>query len=113
MSRQEMESLIVQRAWKDEPFRDEFVADPKATIEKYSGQKLPAEMTILAYPEDDKTIHFVIPLKPANADQLSDEDVEKVAGGIDVVTTTVMLGVTAVTLGVFGAAQGTVRNHGW
>ena len=43
LNRQEMELLIVQRAWKDDGFRDEFIADPKATIEKYSGQKLPAE----------------------------------------------------------------------
>ncbi len=85
LNRQEMESLIVQRAWKDDAFRDEFIADPKATIEKYSGQKLPAEVTILAHPEDDKTIHFVIPPKPANADELSDEDLEKVAGGIDII----------------------------
>ena len=28
-----------------------------------------------------KTIHFVIPPKPANTDELSDEDLEKVAGG--------------------------------
>ena len=33
--------------------------------------------------EDDKTIHFVIPPKPANSDELSEEDLEKVAGGID------------------------------
>ena len=83
LSRSEMEALIVQRAWKDDAFRDEFVADPKATIEKYSGQKLPAELKIVALAEDDKTIHFVIPPKPANADELSDEDLEKVAGGID------------------------------
>ena len=42
-------------------------------------------MSILAHPEDDKTIHFVIPPKPANADELSDEDLEKVAGGIDII----------------------------
>ena len=84
LSRQETEKLIVERAWKDPAFHDEFVADPKATIEKYSGQKLPAEAKILANAEDDTTIHFVIPKKPANADQLSDEDLEKVAGGIDV-----------------------------
>ena len=53
MSRQEMEALIVQRAWKDDTFPDEFIADPKATIEKYSGQKLPAELRVVALAEDD------------------------------------------------------------
>ena len=113
LSRQEMKSLIVQRAWKDDGFRDEFVADPKATIEKYSGQKLPAEVTILAHPEDDKTIHFVIPPKPANADQLSDEDLEKVAGGIDVVTAGLIIGAFAVTAAFAGANAGTRVSHGW
>ena len=80
MSRQELESAIVQHAWKDDAFRDEFIADPKAVIEKYSGQKLPAELKVVALAEDDKTIHFVIPPKPASADELSDEDLEKVAG---------------------------------
>ncbi len=86
LSRQEMESLIVQRAWKDDGFRNEFIADPKATIEKYSGQKLPAEYKVVAHAEDDKTVHFVIPPKPANTDELSDEDLEKVAGGVDLIT---------------------------
>jgi hypothetical protein len=114
LNRQEMEALIVQRAWKDDAFRDEFVSDPKGTIEKYSGQKLPAEVRVVALPEDDKTIHFVIPPKPANTDELSDEDLEKVAGGIDLFTA-VGFGVAAlvVAVGVAGAAEGTRQHSGW
>ena len=114
LSWQETEKLIVERAWKDPAFHDEFVADPKATIEKYSGQKLPAEAKILAHAEDDTTIHFVIPKKPANADQLSDEDLEKVAGGIDVfagIVIGISLGIA--WAGVAAANQGTRANHGW
>ena len=115
MSRQEMETLIVQRAWKDEAFRAEFLADAKGTIEKYSGQKLPAELNVVALAEDDKTIHFVIPAKPASADELSDQDLEKVAGGIDIVGGLVLLGllVGGGLLGSAGAAAGTKTNHGW
>ena len=113
LNRQEMESLIVQRAWKDDAFRDEFVADPKATIEKYSGQKLPAELTIVALAEDDKTIHFVIPPKPANADELSDEDLEKVAGGIDIIVGITFAAAFVITGAVAGANAGTRVNHGW
>ena len=112
LNRHEIESLIVQRAWKDDAFRAEFLADAKGTIEKYSGQKLPAEINVVALAEDDKTIHFVIPPKPANADELSDEDLEKVAGGIDAVTIGVVV-FFVVSAGVLGAAQGTKGNHGW
>ena len=115
MSRQEMEALIVQRAWKDDAFREEFVADPKATIEKYSGQKLPAEFKIVALAEDDKTIHFVIPPKPANTDELSDEDLEKVAGGVDLITG-IVIGVAALAaVGIAGGAANSMTRscHGW
>lgn len=109
-----MEALIVQRAWKDDAFRDEFVSDPKGTIEKYSGQKLPADLKVVALAEDDKTIHFVIPPKPANADELSDEDLEKVAGGIDFISAGIFVGVAlTLAIGVAGAAEGTRQHQGW
>src|SRR5688500_13981050 len=115
LNRQEMETLIVERAWKDPAFHDEFVADPKATIEKYSGQKLPAEVKLFAHAEDDQTVHFVIPKKPANADELSDEDLEKVAGGIDIFSASIIAiaGVVLASTAVAGANEGTRVNHGW
>ena len=112
MNLREIESLVVQRAWKDEVFRAEFLANAKGTIEKYAGQKLPSELKVVALAEDDRTIHFVIPPKPANADELSDEDLEKVAGGVDVLSGIVVA--TIVTIAVVGtAAEGTMKNHGW
>ena len=115
LTRAEMQSLIVQRAWKDEAFRSEFIADPKGTIEKYSGQKLPAELNIVALAEDEKSIHFVIPQKPANASELTDDELEKVAGGVDIIFTPfIVLGVfVAGLVAVGGAAAGTQSNHGW
>jgi hypothetical protein len=35
--------------------------------------------------------HIVLPAKPANRGELSDEELEKVAGGTDVVTLTVLI----------------------
>ena len=113
LSRQEMEALIVQRAWKDEAFRAEFLADAKGTIEKYSGQKLPTELKVVALAEDDKTIHFVIPPKPANADELSDEDLEKVAVGVDVIGTVVMVTIMVGFVATAVAASDTKTNKGW
>ena len=115
LNRREIEALIVKRAWSHPEFREEFLADPKATIEKYGGAKLPAELNIVALAEDDKTIHFVIPPKPANSDEISEEDLEKVAGGIDIVVLPFILAAGLVTglVVVGGAAAGTQANHGW
>jgi hypothetical protein len=82
MTRAEIESKIVGRAWKDETFRREFVTDPKGTIEKYTGAKLPAELKILVHEEDASTLHFRIPQAPGQLSELSDGDLEKVAGGL-------------------------------
>ena len=115
LNRRDVEALIVKRAWSHPEFREEFLADPKATIEKYAGQKLPAELKVVALAEDDRTIHFVIPPKPANADQLSDEDLEQVAGGIDIIFTPFIALATFVagSAVVGGAAAGTRSSHGW
>jgi hypothetical protein len=118
LSRQEMEALIVERAWKDEAFRAEFLADAKGTIEKHAGQKLPPEVNVVAVAvavaEDDRTIHFVIPLKPANADELPDAELEKVAGGIDFITG--MIGFSAIAvvgISATAAVGSTKATHGW
>lgn len=116
LTRQDVEALIVKRAWSNEEFRQEFLADPKATIEKYGGQKLPEDLRILAHPEDDRTIHFVIPAKPVNADELSDEDLEKVAGGIDVGTGFIIATVALFAIAAAGGINGHVKNttgQGW
>lgn len=93
MSRRELEEKIVARAWKDDAFRKSFVADPKGAFEKRLGQKLPAGLKIAAYEEDANHLHFVIPAKPGNVAELSDAELEKVAGGITptVVVSAVMI----------------------
>ena len=116
ISRNDFQTAITQRAWKDEAFRAEFLADPKGTIEKYAGQKLPAGLKIVTHAEDDSTLHFVIPNKPANADELSDEDLEKVAGGIDFFIGTiigVLIAGTVVGTAMSAADYGTRANNGW
>ena len=115
LNRQDVETLIVKRAWQDEAFRAEFLADAKGTIEKYSGQKLPPELKVVALAEDDKTIHFVIPPEPANADELSDEDLEKVAGGVDVIVGTIVVTVivAAATAAATATAANQTKSQGW
>jgi len=91
MGRHELETLIIEQAWKNPAFKKEFVADPKGTIEKYSGQKLPENVKIFVHEEDANTMHMTIPQAPQNLSELSDADLERVAGGTDVTITAAVI----------------------
>src|SRR4051812_33460484 len=84
LTRQDIEAKIVAQAWQDEDFRRKFLADPKGQFEEKLGIRLPANLKITAHQEDENQLHFVIPVSPpANLDELSDGDLERVAGGIE------------------------------
>lgn len=103
----ELQEKIATRAWEDPAFEAEFVADPKGTFEKYTGRPLPADLRILAHYNTPNEIHFVIPRPPESAgDELTDEDLERVAGG-----ETILL-FTAATISAFVATE-TLINQGW
>lgn len=87
MSRRDIEQKITALAWTDDGFRKAFLADPKGEAEKRLGVKLPADLKMTAHAEDENHLHFVIPAKPRDVGELSDADLENVAGGVDVVTT--------------------------
>jgi hypothetical protein len=111
MTRQEIEARIVALAWEDETFLRAFLADPKREFEKRLGVSLPEALTITAHAEDQSHLHFVIPAKPqADIDELSDADLEKVAGGTDVISVTVM---TAVSASVIGGGIAIGIESGW
>lgn len=82
--RHQSETLIIERAWKNPDFRREFTANPKGTIEKYTGQSLPPSLKVVVHEEDAQTMHITLPLPPGNLSELSDEDLEQVAGGTEV-----------------------------
>jgi hypothetical protein len=119
ISRRELEEKIVARAWTDEAFRRSFVANPKAEFESQLAIKLPSALKISVHEEDDSHLHFVIPAKPqADVSELSDADLEKVAGGVDVLVT---VAVVSVVGGLAAAGGGvtavvsvkTLEKEGW
>jgi len=103
-TRLKIESVLVQKCWKDPVFRKEVVRDPKSMLEKHIGQKLPEQVKIFIHEEDANTLHLSIPPAPANLTELSDEDLQKVAGGTDIGVALVAAQI-AITLGI-GAAVG-------
>ena len=78
LSYQEFSYAINTQAMKDPNFRRELLANPTATLEKYSGQ--PPGTKVYVHENSASETHFV--LAPAIVDsELSDDDLEKVAGG--------------------------------
>lgn len=107
----ELSEAITVQALKDPNFRKELVADPAATFEKYSGQ--PAGGKVFVHENSANEIHFVLP--PAvTQGELSDEDLEKVAGGeffIGVAVVGAIVGGAGIAAGI--ANDQTKARHGW
>jgi hypothetical protein len=82
---QKLYADIVQKAWEDTTFKKELVANPVATIEKFTGKKvnLPEGKTIVVRDQTDESVVYInIPAAPEVDAELNEEQLEAVAGGI-------------------------------
>jgi hypothetical protein len=80
ITKNELEAKLVAQAWKDEAFKQELINNPKAVLEREIGQKIPENADIRVLEETANTVYLVIPKKPT-VDELSEEQLEAVAGG--------------------------------
>ena len=83
-ARAEMESRIIQRSLEDDAFRQQLLADPKGAVEQELGTQLPDEVRVVTVEETADTIYLVLPGTPmadAGGVELSDQELESVAGG--------------------------------
>jgi hypothetical protein len=73
---------LTAEAWADENFKKKLLSDPAAML-KAEGVKiaLPDGGTLKAVENTDEVFHIIIPARPA---ELSNEDLDKVAGGIPI-----------------------------
>ena len=83
LTKRDLETALIEKCWKDPEFKKQVVTDPKGMLERHIGQKLPEDLKIFIHEEDANTLHFSLPPAPSNAMELSDEDLEKVAGGTE------------------------------
>ena len=77
-TRKELEIDLVTRALKDESFRAELIANPKAVIEGKLGSKLPDELEVTVLEETEDSIYMVLPCNPY--DGLSKEELQASLG---------------------------------
>jgi hypothetical protein len=100
LTRHDLEAKIVKRCWEDEGFRKEFTADPTGAFVKYLHIPAASLPMISIHQEMPGSWHIVLPAKPANPNELSEQDLEKVAGGT---TGPCVLTVAVITAGLGGS----------
>jgi hypothetical protein len=78
-----VELQLIEKAWKDDSFRQALRTDPRGSVERALGAKLPAGLQVKVVEEAADTFYLVLPAKPdrAPSERLSDKQLEAVAGG--------------------------------
>ncbi|QTE23308.1 NHLP leader peptide family RiPP precursor [Polaribacter cellanae] len=82
---QELLQTIITKAWEEEAFKQELIANPIKTIEKVTGERinLPEGKALIVKDQtDDSVVYINIPSEPNMEDlELSEEQLEVIAGG--------------------------------
>ncbi|MBD2243790.1 NHLP leader peptide family RiPP precursor [Nostoc sp. FACHB-888] len=82
-TRKDIEAHIIAQSWKDEAYKQELLSNSKAVIEREFGIQLPANVSVKVVEENPTNLYFVLPMRPdLSGAELSDEQLETVAGGI-------------------------------
>lgn len=71
---------VIKLALADEAFKTNLLSDPKSAIAEATNMTLPMSLEIRVYEDTPTVKHLVLPVNPANS-ELSDADLELVAGG--------------------------------
>jgi hypothetical protein len=97
LTRHDLEAKIVKRCWENEDFRREFTANPAGAAVKYLNAPADKLPKIVVHEEPAGSWYIVLPSRPAKMNELSEQDLERVAGGG---ITDYSLQITLVTAGV-------------
>ena len=88
-TREMVEGELAVKAWKDEAFMKALKANPKAAIAKEYGMQIPDNIEVEVIEETPNKLYLRLPPNPGSV-ELSDEQLEAVAGGECLVTGTLI-----------------------
>jgi hypothetical protein len=86
MDREEFQKAygkVVAKAWGDHDFKAKLLADPMTVLKEY-GLAIPQDVEFRVVENTDKIVYLILPPEPAG--QLSEEELERVAGGFTQIT---------------------------
>ena len=81
VTKEEMIGLMYEFAANNADYRKAMLQDPKGLLAKQMQQDLPDNLTVKVVEETPDTFYLVAPYVAEAGDELSDDDLEKVAGG--------------------------------
>ena len=83
MDAKKLQAYISARCWKDPAFKRQLIADPRGVLERECGIKLPEGVKCQVLEESANATYVILPMAPDDItpDQLSDAELEAVAGG--------------------------------
>jgi len=81
--RKDVRDALVREALKDEAFRESLLANPKFAVERALGTTLPERLEVVLLRETEDLMYIVLPKEfPSDVANLSDNELEAVAGGL-------------------------------
>jgi len=82
ISRKDIKEALVRAALKEEAFRESLLANPKFAVERALGTTLPDRLKVVLLQETDDLMYIVLPKDfPDDTSNLSDAELETIAGG--------------------------------
>ena len=76
----EMKAHLTAKAVEDAGFRESLIADPRTVISTEFGIAIPEAFTIQVHEDSHTTAHLTLP----PTDRLTEAELERAAGGVDV-----------------------------
>jgi hypothetical protein len=74
MAKTDRQDEIIEKAWKDEQFRKELLADPNGAVERVTGQRLPEGIKVKVVEEGPDEVCLVLPARQRPGDPVTSRE---------------------------------------